>query len=54
MSYIDFMGVTQFVALCDKLSKKYGDRFVPPKLLIDMAKGGETFYGRFGKQAEAA
>ncbi len=54
LSYIDFMGVPQFVALCDKLSKKHGDRFVPPKLLIDMAKAGETFYGRFGAQAKAA
>ena len=47
------MGVTQFVALCDKLSKKFGDRFVPPKLLIDMAKAGETFYGRFGQKKAA-
>jgi 3-hydroxyacyl-CoA dehydrogenase/enoyl-CoA hydratase/3-hydroxybutyryl-CoA epimerase len=54
LSYIDFMGLPQFVALCDKLSKKYGDRFVPPRLVIDMAKNGETFYGKFGAQAKAA
>ena len=48
LSYIDFMGLPQFVALCDRLSKTHGDRFVPPRLVIDMAKNGETFYGRFG------
>jgi 3-hydroxyacyl-CoA dehydrogenase/enoyl-CoA hydratase/3-hydroxybutyryl-CoA epimerase len=53
LSYIDFMGLTAFVALCDKLSKKYGDRFVPPRLVLDMAKAGETFYGRFGEKKAA-
>lgn len=47
LSYIDFMGSKEFVALCQKLEKKYGDRFAPPKLLLDMAAKGETFYGRF-------
>ena len=54
LSYIDFMGLPQFVALCDSLSRKHGDRFVPPRLVIDMAKNGETFYGKFGAQAKAA
>ena len=54
LSYIDFMGLTNFVALCDKLSRKFGDRFVPPRQLLDMAKAGETYYGKFGAQAKAA
>ncbi|MGO9388662.1 3-hydroxyacyl-CoA dehydrogenase NAD-binding domain-containing protein [Rhodoblastus sp.] len=52
LSYIDFMGVKNFVALCDRLAAKYGARFAPPALLREMAEKGETFYGRFGvKQA---
>ena len=54
LSYIDFMGLTPFVALCDKLSKAHGDRFVPPRLVLDMAKAGETFYGRFAAASKAA
>jgi 3-hydroxyacyl-CoA dehydrogenase/enoyl-CoA hydratase/3-hydroxybutyryl-CoA epimerase len=47
ISYIDGMGVKNFVQMCNDLAKAYGDRFKPSKLLIDMAKKGETFYGRF-------
>jgi 3-hydroxyacyl-CoA dehydrogenase/enoyl-CoA hydratase/3-hydroxybutyryl-CoA epimerase len=47
LSYIDGMGTKAFVDLCGKLEKKYGPRFAPSKLLIDMAKNGETFYRRF-------
>ncbi|UVO38286.1 enoyl-CoA hydratase/isomerase family protein [Bradyrhizobium arachidis] len=55
LSYIDFMGTKKFVELCLKLEKKYGSRFTPPKLLIEMAAKGETFYGRFtSKKAIAA
>ncbi len=46
LSYIDFMGAKTFVELCQKLQAKHGDRFAPPKLLLDMAASGETFYGR--------
>jgi 3-hydroxyacyl-CoA dehydrogenase / enoyl-CoA hydratase / 3-hydroxybutyryl-CoA epimerase len=46
LSYIDFMGAKAFVELCQKLKAKHGDRFAPPKLLLDMAASGETFYGR--------
>ncbi len=41
------MGTKTFVELCQRLEEKFGDRFTPPKLLIDMAAKGETFYGRF-------
>jgi 3-hydroxyacyl-CoA dehydrogenase / enoyl-CoA hydratase / 3-hydroxybutyryl-CoA epimerase len=54
ISYIDGMGTKAFVALCNKLAKLHGDRFKPCKLLLDMAKKGETFYGRFPPQARQA
>jgi 3-hydroxyacyl-CoA dehydrogenase/enoyl-CoA hydratase/3-hydroxybutyryl-CoA epimerase len=56
LSYIDFMGVKNFVALCQQLEKKFGPRFKPNALLLDLAAKGETFYGRFapdGKKAAA-
>ncbi|MGA3339803.1 MAG: 3-hydroxyacyl-CoA dehydrogenase NAD-binding domain-containing protein [Methylocella sp.] len=52
LSYIDGMGAANFVALCEQLRQKYGDRFAPPKILIDMAKAGETFYGRFAERMQ--
>ena len=56
LSYIDMMGTKRFVALCEKLQKKHGERFKPCALLIEMAGKGETFYGRFapGKRRAAA
>ena len=55
LSYIDMMGTAKFVALCQSLAQKYGDRFAPNKQLLDMAAKGETFYGRFapGKRKAA-
>ncbi|MBO0716096.1 MAG: enoyl-CoA hydratase/isomerase family protein [Rhizobiales bacterium] len=47
ISYIDGMGVKNFVQMCNDLTKACGERFKPSKLLVDMAKKGETFYGRF-------
>ncbi|WP_424629122.1 3-hydroxyacyl-CoA dehydrogenase NAD-binding domain-containing protein [Bradyrhizobium sp. SYSU BS000235] len=54
LSYIDFMGTKKFVELCQKLEKKFGSRFTPPKLLLDMASKGETFYVRFAPKKQAA
>ncbi len=54
LSYIDGMGVPEFVLLCDRLAKAYGPRFTPTELLIDMAMKHETFYGRFGARKAAA
>jgi 3-hydroxyacyl-CoA dehydrogenase/enoyl-CoA hydratase/3-hydroxybutyryl-CoA epimerase len=48
------MGTKAFVALCTKLAKAHGDRFKPNKLLVDMAKTGDTFYGRFPPQPRKA
>ena len=50
LSYIDMMGTKKFVALCRKFEKKYGARFAPPKLLVDLADHGESFYSRFAPQ----
>jgi 3-hydroxyacyl-CoA dehydrogenase/enoyl-CoA hydratase/3-hydroxybutyryl-CoA epimerase len=54
ISYIDGMGSKVFVDLCNQLANKYGDRFEPSKLLLDMAKRGETFYRRFPPQTPTA
>jgi 3-hydroxyacyl-CoA dehydrogenase/enoyl-CoA hydratase/3-hydroxybutyryl-CoA epimerase len=47
LSYIDMTGTKRFVAQCEKLAAKYGQRFAPCRLLVDMAARNETFYGRF-------
>ena len=56
LSWIDMMGTKRFVEFCRKLEKKYGARFAPNKLLIDLAAKGEGFYQRFApaKKKEAA
>jgi 3-hydroxyacyl-CoA dehydrogenase/enoyl-CoA hydratase/3-hydroxybutyryl-CoA epimerase len=54
LSYIDFMGSAVFVALAERLAKMHGARFKPNALLRDMAKTGDTFYGRFAPKASAA
>jgi 3-hydroxyacyl-CoA dehydrogenase/enoyl-CoA hydratase/3-hydroxybutyryl-CoA epimerase len=46
LSYIDFMGAKAFVELCRTLQARHGDRFAPPRILLDMAASDETFYGR--------
>src|SRR5262249_5349458 len=33
LSYIDGMGAANFVALCEKLQQKYGERFAAPQIL---------------------
>jgi len=54
ISYIDGMGAKAFVDLCSEFAKTCGDRFKPPKLLLDMAKTGETFYRRFPPEKRKA
>jgi 3-hydroxyacyl-CoA dehydrogenase/enoyl-CoA hydratase/3-hydroxybutyryl-CoA epimerase len=54
LSYIDMMGAKRFVELCRRLEKKYGPRFAPSKLLLDMAENGDTFYRRFAPGKKAA
>ncbi|MER8802761.1 3-hydroxyacyl-CoA dehydrogenase NAD-binding domain-containing protein [Mesorhizobium sp. M0998] len=47
LSYIDGIGAKKFVKIAKRLQKKYGTEFKAPKLLLDMAEKGETFYERF-------
>ena len=54
ISLIDTVGTAKFVETCDRLAKAYGRRFEPPALLREMAAKGETFYGRFGAEPQAA
>jgi len=54
LSYIDMMGTAKFVELCKALTKKYGPRFKPNKLLLDMAAKGESFYTRFPPHRQKA
>ncbi|KQT85904.1 FAD-dependent oxidoreductase [Aurantimonas sp. Leaf443] len=54
ISYIDGMGTKAFVALCERLAARHGERFAPTPLLKEMAAKGETFYGRFGQAAAEA
>jgi 3-hydroxyacyl-CoA dehydrogenase/enoyl-CoA hydratase/3-hydroxybutyryl-CoA epimerase len=54
LSYIDMMGAARFVELCGRLQAKYGKRFAPPPLLLDMAREGDSFYRRFAPGRRAA
>jgi 3-hydroxyacyl-CoA dehydrogenase / enoyl-CoA hydratase / 3-hydroxybutyryl-CoA epimerase len=47
LSWIDMLGTKRFVEMCQALEKKHGARFAPPKLLLEMAGKGESFYQRF-------
>ncbi|MBT4045271.1 MAG: 3-hydroxyacyl-CoA dehydrogenase [Rhodospirillaceae bacterium] len=46
LSLVDTIGITDFVAECDRMAQAHGARFSPPKLLRDMAAKGEGFYGK--------
>ncbi|WP_256748891.1 3-hydroxyacyl-CoA dehydrogenase NAD-binding domain-containing protein [Mesorhizobium sp. Mes31] len=52
LSYIDGIGAKAFVKIAKDLQKKYGAEFKAPKLLLDMAEKGETFYQRFDPYAK--
>jgi 3-hydroxyacyl-CoA dehydrogenase/enoyl-CoA hydratase/3-hydroxybutyryl-CoA epimerase len=47
LSYIDFTGAKAFVERLNRLARLHGPRFRPSRLLRDLARTGETFYGRF-------
>ena len=44
LSYIDRVGVSRFVEVCDAFAKRYGPRYAPPKHVRDMAARGERFF----------
>jgi 3-hydroxyacyl-CoA dehydrogenase / enoyl-CoA hydratase / 3-hydroxybutyryl-CoA epimerase len=50
--WLDMLGAPYAAARCDELAAEFGPRFGVPKLLVEMADKGQSFYGRFGvKQA---
>lgn len=53
-SYIEAIGVVEFVAEADRLAKEYGERFNVPDLLRSMAASGESFYGPGRRQRNVA
>jgi 3-hydroxyacyl-CoA dehydrogenase/enoyl-CoA hydratase/3-hydroxybutyryl-CoA epimerase len=54
VSWLDMLGAAYAAERCDQLQAAYGDRFACPALLREMAEKNQTFYGRFGPQAQAA
>ena len=44
LSYIDTLGIRNFVAECDRLAKRYGKRFKPSKWLRERAERNEPFH----------
>ena len=54
LSWLDIIGTPYAVERCEELAAKFGPRFDPPKLLKEMADKNQSFYGRFGKEAQAA
>ena len=44
LSYIDTIGVREFVADCDRLAKRHGKRFKPSRWLRDRAERGVPFH----------
>ncbi len=53
-SWLDIISAGKAVEICDHLTETYGERFMTPDLLRDMATKGETFYGRFTEKSKAA
>ena len=42
--YVDSAGADKIVSVIEDLGKKFGERFTPARLLVDMAKKGKKFY----------
>ena len=53
-SWLDMIGAARAVDICRGLTAQFGPRFHAPALLREMADKGETFYGRFGGDQQAA
>ncbi|QQA43327.1 3-hydroxyacyl-CoA dehydrogenase NAD-binding domain-containing protein [Pelagovum pacificum] len=53
-SWLDMIGTPYAAARVDELAESFGPRFSCPALLREMAEKGQTFYGRFGPEAQAA
>ena len=44
LTYVDTVGIEEFVSEANRLSKAYGQRFAPSPWLQERAEKGETFY----------
>jgi 3-hydroxyacyl-CoA dehydrogenase / enoyl-CoA hydratase / 3-hydroxybutyryl-CoA epimerase len=44
LSYIDMLGAGPFVELCDRLAQQHGERFLPNRMLRDLARRGAAVY----------
>ncbi|MDO5621086.1 MAG: 3-hydroxyacyl-CoA dehydrogenase NAD-binding domain-containing protein [Paracoccus sp. (in: a-proteobacteria)] len=53
-SWLDIIGADKAVSITEDLTARFGPRFATPDLLRDLAKTGETFYGRYGQGQKAA
>jgi 3-hydroxyacyl-CoA dehydrogenase/enoyl-CoA hydratase/3-hydroxybutyryl-CoA epimerase len=53
-SWLDIIGAGRAVEICRSLTAQFGPRFHAPKLLLEMAEKGQTFYGRFAGEKAAA
>jgi 3-hydroxyacyl-CoA dehydrogenase/enoyl-CoA hydratase/3-hydroxybutyryl-CoA epimerase len=51
--WLDIIGAGKAVAICRELSAQFGPRFHAPKLLLEMAASGATFYPSDGAKAAA-
>ena len=54
LSYIDTIGIRNFVAECERLAKRYGKRFKPSKWLRERAERNEPFHPAGGSEHRAA
>jgi len=54
ISYIDYVGLDQFIADCDDYTKRFGARWTVPANLRKMAAEGKTFYGKNSINAKPA
>ena len=54
LSYIETVGLAQFVADCDRFAKRYGKRFKVSKALRERAATGELFYPSLPSSLEKA
>ncbi|MGQ3488675.1 3-hydroxyacyl-CoA dehydrogenase NAD-binding domain-containing protein [Roseovarius pacificus] len=53
-SWLDIIGTPYAAERCDQLEEAHGARFACPALLREMAAKTQSFYGRFGSDAQAA
>lgn len=51
LSYIDYVGIQQFVTECDDFAERFGERFSVPDSLRALAQAGKSVHD-FGKVAE--